>query len=276
MLPIILALAGGYLIVDSQKEKLKFEDGGEMADGGKMAKGGSTKSKFNGYITIDNKYLTKAKMDGVYKLIEQDNFYDNTQWVDGNKTNFGFNFNGQENKLNQKLKDLFSKLKNINVVAKTGEINEAFEDGGMMAKGGILIPQQGTLYTKDKKSKLEYYKKGNDYAFKVYDVENNPVENYTRNQYKKRSDEEALMTYNQFINYLYSELYIDDKMAMGGEITFDEKVKAVKSSLLKRKKVSPKVQKDYGKTYSPKEAEESAKRIVGSQVSKWKERMGKK
>jgi len=342
-----------------------------------------------------------------------------------------------------------------------------------MADGGILIPQQGTLYTKDKKSKLEYYKKGNDYAFKVYDVENNPVENYTRNQYKKRSDEEALMTYNQFINYLYSELYIDDKMAMGGEMmadggstnefkiefnendknrgkiitpyyyevygyrnpiqlevnfselykrpnsqtatysfakygicqftiksdninsaielaiqrlkdifkngipnrndkfivsgfrydetnkkvsytpsfmenthlrnqftedsfktkkgdllkhdtegdgydfwyaidndgkrisdrlkgsiligfisdgvlitkpkmamggetTFDDKVKAVKSSLLKRKKVAPQVQKDYGKTYSPKEAEQSAKRIVGSQVSKWKERMGKK
>ena len=34
MLPIILALAGGYLIVDSQKEKLKFEDGGKMAKGG--------------------------------------------------------------------------------------------------------------------------------------------------------------------------------------------------------------------------------------------------
>ena len=55
-------------------------------------------------------------------------------------------------------------------------------------------------------------------------------------------------------------------------MTFSDKVDAVKSSLLKRKKVSPKVQKDYGKTYSPKEAEESAKRIVGSQMAaerKW-------
>lgn len=84
--------------------------------------------------------------------------------------------------------------------------------------GGVLIPQQGTLYTKDKKSKLEYYKKGNDYAFKVYDVENNPVQNYTRNQYKNRGKDEVLMTYNQFINYLYSELYIDDKFANGGEM----------------------------------------------------------
>jgi hypothetical protein len=55
-------------------------------------------------------------------------------------------------------------------------------------------------------------------------------------------------------------------MMAGGDITFEDKVYAVKKSLLKRKKVSPKVQKDYGKTYSPKEAEDSAKRIVGSQM----------
>lgn len=86
----------------------------------------------------------------------------------------------------------------------------------MKYENGALIPQQGTLYTKDKKSKLEYYKKGNDYAFSVYDVENNPVKDYTRSQYKKRGDNEVLMTYNQFINYLYAEMYIDDKYAKGG------------------------------------------------------------
>jgi hypothetical protein len=59
-------------------------------------------------------------------------------------------------------------------------------------------------------------------------------------------------------------------MAMGGETTFSDKVKAVKSTLLKNKKVSPKVQKDYGKTYSPKEALASAKRIIGSRVAKYK------
>lgn len=56
--------------------------------------------------------------------------------------------------------------------------------------------------------------------------------------------------------------------AKGGKVTFDDKVQAVKKSLLKRKKVSPKVQKDYGKTYSPKEAEQSAKRIVGAMTAK--------
>ena len=58
------------------------------------------------------------------------------------------------------------------------------------------------------------------------------------------------------------------EMAMGGKVKFADKVKSVKKSLLERKKVSPKVQKDYGKTYSPKEAEESAKRIVGAMTAK--------
>lgn len=60
-----------------------------------------------------------------------------------------------------------------------------------------------------------------------------------------------------------------DKMAMGGKVKFEDKVKAVKESLLKRKKVSPKVQKDYGKTYDRKEALEAAKRIVGAQTAKY-------
>ena len=64
-------------------------------------------------------------------------------------------------------------------------------------------------------------------------------------------------------------LEIRGVMAMGGKVKFADKVKEVKASLLKRKKVSPKVQKDYGKTYSPKEAEQSAKRIIGAQVKKY-------
>ena len=94
-----------------------------------------------------------------------------------------------------------------------------------MAEGGV-IPQQGTLFTKDKKNKLDYKKVGNDYVFKVYDVESNPVENYTRHQCKKRNNNEATMDYNQFINYLYSEHYIDDKkMAEGGNV-WDSKLLA--------------------------------------------------
>jgi hypothetical protein len=61
---------------------------------------------------------------------------------------------------------------------------------------------------------------------------------------------------------------VEEEMEKGGETKFKDKVAAVKASLLKRKKVSPKVQKDYGKTYSPAEAQESAERIVGAQTAR--------
>jgi len=60
------------------------------------------------------------------------------------------------------------------------------------------------------------------------------------------------------------------KMAKGGKTTFNDKAKAISKSLLKRKKVAPSVQKDYGKTYDKKEAVESAKRIVGAMRKKTK------
>jgi hypothetical protein len=68
----------------------------------------------------------------------------------------------------------------------------------------------------------------------------------------------------------------ESKMAMGGKVKFADKVKAVQESLLKRKKVAPQVQKDYGKTYSKAEAKESAQRIVGSRMAQLKEKMAKK
>jgi hypothetical protein len=59
----------------------------------------------------------------------------------------------------------------------------------------------------------------------------------------------------------------NDEYAEGG-VTFDEKVSSISKSLVKRKKVSPSVQKDYGKTYDKKEAIESAKRIAGAMRKK--------
>jgi hypothetical protein len=59
-----------------------------------------------------------------------------------------------------------------------------------------------------------------------------------------------------------------NKMAMGGKTKFADKVKSIQSSLLKRKKVAPSVQKDYGKTYNKAEAKEAATRIVGAMTAK--------
>jgi ppGpp synthetase/RelA/SpoT-type nucleotidyltranferase len=64
-------------------------------------------------------------------------------------------------------------------------------------------------------------------------------------------------------------LYDGGTMAKGGKVTFDDKVASIKRSLLERKKVPSRLQKDYGKTYSSSEAQESAKRIAGAMRAKY-------
>jgi hypothetical protein len=128
---------------------------------------------------------------------------------------------------------IIANLKWLNVVDKgwqymTNLIEEEIEKkygDNKMAKGGkteILSPQ-GILISKDKKSKLDYKKVGDNYEFLVFDGEANPVENYTRTQFKKRNGKSIVMTYQQFINFLYNEGYIDDKMAKGGVVTYRDK-----------------------------------------------------
>ena len=92
-----------------------------------------------------------------------------------------------------------------------------------------------------------------------------------------KSDKEYRAVTKKLINAIKSNkvAYYEEggEMMGGGDVKFKDKVKSVKESLLKRKKVAKKVQKDYGKTYSPKEAEESAKRIVGAMTAKEKLKM---
>lgn len=85
----------------------------------------------------------------------------------------------------------------------------------------------------------------------------------------------------EYHTYNKKELDFDPdvpKMAEGGEVKFKDKVASVKAKLLKNKKVPKAVQKDYGKTFTPKEAEDSAKRIIGAQTARERllMRMGKK
>lgn len=95
--------------------------------------------------------------------------------------------------------------------------NNDFHKVIKLAKGGITLPPEGTLIAKDKKSKLDYKKIGNNYEFSVHDGEPNAVENHSRVQFKKRNGNKVTMTYDQFINYIYAEGFIDDK-AKGGEL----------------------------------------------------------
>ena len=127
-------------------------------------------------------------------------------------------------------------------------------DGGYMANGGEVKPYI-IWVSKDGEKREIYgtYKSQRAAEMKMNKIwesgEYNSIGNKPKEMYEK--------------NGLYAK----------GGVTFDDKVKAVKSSLLKRKKVSPKVQKDYGKTFSPKEAEESAKRIVGAMTARERMKM---
>ncbi len=130
----------------------------------------------------------------------------------------------------------------------------------------------GIKITQKEFDKLDFSQKM-AHGGKVYSTDMKP--HFTGNdRYYVKSDKGSKefissKDFNEYIKKLEEEGY-NKEMAHGGETTFADKVKAVKSTLLKNKKVSPKVQKDYGKKYSPKEALASARRIIGSQVAKSK------
>ena len=74
------------------------------------------------------------------------------------------------------------------------------------------FPNKGVLFTKDYLKRLEYSLIGDAYEIsisvgkiKVYD------DNHIKIKYKKVNCVYTQMIYNQFINYLYTEGYIDEK-----------------------------------------------------------------
>ena len=112
--------------------------------------------------------------------------------------------------------------KELNRIAKSYKIQLGIEsEVPKMATGGgvdVKIPPQGTMISKDKKNKIDYKKVGNNYELIVYEGEPNAVENYSRTSFKKKTNGLVTMNYNQFINYIYTEGYVDNKMEEGGYI----------------------------------------------------------
>jgi hypothetical protein len=152
--------------------------------------------------------------------------------------------------------------KATNVLNRTKKIaTVVYKDGGYMEKGGSV--DNWVLYDNDTDEIISFHKSAKSAKSAANKILDAPIPKHKEVGFMLESnwnkEKEAIKK--------AQELRKHNKMAMGG-VTFDDKVKAVKSSLLERKKVSPKVQKDYGKTYSPKEAEESAKRIVGSMTAR--------
>lgn len=95
-----------------------------------------------------------------------------------------------------------------------GKIHQYAKGGGIDVK----IPPQGTMISKDKKKQLNYKKVGNNYELIVYEGEPIKLGNFSRTSFKKKSNGVVTMNHNQFINYIYTEGYVDDKMADGGGV----------------------------------------------------------
>ena len=73
------------------------------------------------------------------------------------------------------------------------------------------MPKQGVLFTKNLKQRVDYERIKDVYEFYISYGEPKLIDDYTKVKYKKVSNERLKMTYNQFINYLYTEGYIDEK-----------------------------------------------------------------
>jgi hypothetical protein len=154
-----------------------------------------------------------------------------------------------------------------------------------MAKGGETNDYDGEkyrvadVYFNDRRGKLFIVIESKP-SYIVVKYKDGFVAKHTKEELKELKESGDLDYIGKNVDlldkYIFKDAFYKGKMADGGKVKFADKVKSVQESLLKRKKVSPKVQKDYGKTYSKAEAKESAQRIVGSRMAQLKEKMAKK
>lgn len=146
---------------------------------------------------------------------------------------------------NEKYDDRLNKL-NLTYKEKT-QLNPKnwYADGGGVKSSEF--PPKGELTNKDN-FLLKYEKTGSEYEFFVYKPITKEVSGY--NQIKHvclNKDCPQKMTYDQFINYLYAELYLDDNnYAKGGNVSqTDSSIDAQKKGVAKRIKIK----NWYTKTY---------------------------
>jgi len=240
---------GDLAISDVQ---ISFED--KMADGGMMADGGILYLESDGtsqrFVSDKSKATPMWIMDAEYYISSQ------------NKSH-----NALIEKIDKSLPDRVGR----NYIVKVKK----------MAKGGMSDRQE----TQENNFGVSY-KLGDKFnlGYRVSDrpnIEVSIVEIMPSGLYFKVDKSSKLFSiktlHSKGSTYTSGEYLVpikSSKYSKGGmsnkKVTFDDKVKATQSILLKRKKVSPKVQKEYGKTLNKKEALQSAKRIVGAMRKKGK------
>jgi hypothetical protein len=294
--------SGNYELVSY----FSYEEGGMMADGGEIKSLKSKLKNSDNEIYIDGNNLKIQKKDNPINFLTIRQVGKDLYDVDvtsgtiqepskrGNAT--WYNLGNKYHSYNEL----------VGILNRYGIKKMA--DGGMMAKGGVSenldmyinynrtkpyeydkVTNMNTLNALQKNGLIEFTPiTGKDTLYingqtnKTYISRDRDIKSAVKPSFSYKNID-YFIGYEKGINYLKFyvlkkgndwDKYNKQKMASGGKVKFTNKVKPIKSSLLKRKKVSPSVQKDYGKTYSPKEAEESAKPIVGAMTAK--ERLMKK
>jgi hypothetical protein len=227
-----------------------YEGQYEMADGGMMAYGGF----------IDKSEMNKREQDSYSKAVMK-----GVSIVSSDGITFSTRSENRAVNLAKSFADIGYDTKVVTIGG--GEnyvvwVKKTYADGGMMAKGGTtqenLLKELNKLQRDLNSSRLQTYREG--------DTSEEAMSRQREREVKLKRFNEVLETLRE------SEKMADGGMMAKGGVSFDEKVDSISKSLLKRKKVSPKVQKDYGKTYSKKESQTAAKRIAGSMLAKYKKK----
>jgi hypothetical protein len=204
-----------------------------MADGGQLelfADGGGVGKKSDRNETQENNFGVSYKLGD--KFILGKNFGNNKD-VEVSITEImpsGLFFKVDKSDKTFSIKTLHSKGSTYTSGEYLIPIKNQYSDGGGVDK----FPPKGELTNKDN-FLLKYEKKGSDYEFFVYKPITKEVSGY--NQIKHvctNKDCPQKMTYEQFINYLYVELYLDDnKYSDGGDVDDDSKFINFKKQLIK-------------------------------------------
>ena len=228
----------------------KFADGGMMGMGGEKAEFGSL--LIGAGIGVAGKYLydnynkSESKSESKKTMSQDEDEDEITTWKkyvdkDGYESVFG----DGESKFTQKdISD--TQLRNL-----ANEYKKNYKELN------AYIPNSNI--SDDDKDELTYRfdKEGYDYALDGYS---------DWKEIKDSKFQTLRKQHNSLVNKL--DKFFEFSYAKGGTTTFNDKVTSISKSLMKRKKVAPKVQKDYGKTYSKDEAIDSAKRIAGAMRKK--------
>jgi hypothetical protein len=266
------------------RDNLTFKN--PYADGGYMENGGEVR-RFDRHEQMDSETRGEI-LDTINEFYLIDGFRNLQNYLyglfDGYDYSQTYRFKESMEELKEKHENLYIRIKRIYSKIDGYSFTKMAQGGrtksGLMRDRAYKSEQPfEQAYKRVGRPKNPKYKYGNgggvyssDEAYKVevYSDSKLVEEKTIRARNQREANEMAEDMEDTFKKKHGNDLRIKvtKAMGMGGKTTFKDKQIAIAKSLLKRKKVSPSVQKDYGKTYSKDEAIDSAKRIAGSMAKK--------